>query len=225
MTVTEPSHEPLQSISLELLEEARAGSPAALEELFRLCRPYLMEVANAEFPANLSAKAGASDLVQQSCLEAHQNFGQFKGTSPGEFLHWLRRILLNNEANFERTFGAEKRNVGREEALDIGPLHAAEPAAQSGSPSEKAEKREELDRLFQAIARLPEDYRRVIECREQEQLPWEQVGERLNRSAEAARKLWVRAIKKLSEELGEKVEGGQSEQSGSSESSESGRDT
>jgi hypothetical protein len=61
-----------------LLEAARRGSEAALAELLIRWRPYLLRVAREEFPKDLSAKVGASDLVQESFLEAFRDFSQFK---------------------------------------------------------------------------------------------------------------------------------------------------
>src|SRR3954451_22034394 len=107
-------------ISPELIRAAQMGSEIALEELFRRCQPYLLRMANDEFPEDLRAKAGASDLVQQSCLEAHKDFDQFKGQSAEELKQWLRRILLNNQANFIRLFRhTGKRQVGREKSLQL----------------------------------------------------------------------------------------------------------
>ena len=45
------------------------------------------------------------------------------------------------------------------------------------------------------------EYRQVIVGRYQEQLSFEEIGRRLHRSAEAARKLWWRAIERLRQEL------------------------
>ena len=55
--------------------------------------------------------------------------------------------------------------------------------------------------LVRALERLPEDYRRVIILRYQEQLPFEEIGRLLQRSPDAARKLWARAVERLHEEL------------------------
>jgi RNA polymerase sigma-70 factor (ECF subfamily) len=52
--------------------------------------------------------------------------------------------------------------------------------------------------LADALARLPADYREVIILRNLEQLPFEEIGQRLGRSSGAARMLWARALEKLS---------------------------
>jgi len=65
----------------------------------------------------LKAKVDASDLVQQTLLEAHRGLENFRGTTEAEWLGWLRRIVVHNAADFVRRFhGVEKRCAGREGA-------------------------------------------------------------------------------------------------------------
>ena len=103
----------------EWVLEARGGSRAALGRILELCRQYLLLVANRELEPELWAKGGASDLVQETFLEAQKDFGSFEGTTRAEVLAWLRRILLNNVSNFRRRYvGSEKRQIARELSLD-----------------------------------------------------------------------------------------------------------
>ena len=44
---------------------------------------------------------------------------------------------------------------------------------------------------------MPEDYRRAVTLRFQEGLSFEEIGRQMGRSAEAARKLWSRAMERL----------------------------
>ena len=55
--------------------------------------------------------------------------------------------------------------------------------------------------LQRALQRAPSTYRRVLMLRTVEELPFADVGEVLGVSAEAARKLWVRAIAALQREI------------------------
>ena len=55
--------------------------------------------------------------------------------------------------------------------------------------------------LEQAMAQLPNDYQQVLRLRNWEQLPFDEIGVRMNRSRDAARKLWSRAILQLQELL------------------------
>ena len=103
------------------LPAARAGSREALGRVLEACRAYLLRIANEGVSADVQAKGGASDLVQETFLEAHRDFAHFQGNSEAELLAWLRCLLLNNMANFARAYRATgKRQVGREVPLERG---------------------------------------------------------------------------------------------------------
>lgn len=187
------------------LAEARAGEANALGEALEACRAYLLHVAEHELDAGLRAKGGASDLVQQTFMEAQQDFSRFSGNSETELLAWLRRMLLNNIANFRRDWmQTAKRSTKREV-----PIHPADSNVQERSwladgmstPSKQMIAGEQEEALYSALERLPDDYAQVLRLRYIEGLPFEAVGERMNRSANAVRKLWARAVEKLQEEL------------------------
>jgi RNA polymerase sigma-70 factor (ECF subfamily) len=152
----------------------------------------------------LHAKGGASDLVQETFLEAQRDFVRFQGKSEEELLAWLRQILLNNVANFTRRFyGTGKRQLGREvpvgtddSSLSPGPVL---PDSRL-TPSSQAVEREQAQALQQALERLPEDYRQALVLRYLEGRSFEEIGQRMNRSPDAARKLWSRALEKLRQE-------------------------
>ena len=44
-------------------------------DLLEGCRQYLLLVANEELDSELTAKSGASDMVQETFLRAQHNFG------------------------------------------------------------------------------------------------------------------------------------------------------
>ena len=190
-----------------LLADARAGSPEALGYALEACRRYLLLVAEKELGGDLRAKAGASDLVQDTFLEAQRDFARFQGRSRGELRIWLRRILLNNVGNFTRHYReAAKRAVTREVGLSGFGSQSGVPGDLSGStasPSHRMVAQEEADAVRAAVERLPDDYRRVIELRYYRQLGFEEIGVEMGRSPEAARKLWVRALAKLREAMGD----------------------
>src|SRR6266446_2817513 len=129
-----------------LLDAARRGSRQALGQLLESCRSYLLMVARGELDADLQAKEGASDLVQETFLEAQRDFGQFQGASEAELLAWLRRLLLNNVANFTRRYRTTgKRSVTREVALGEEANRALKDAlpANIDSPSGQAVAKEQ----------------------------------------------------------------------------------
>ncbi len=181
---------------------ARAGSSEALGELLEAWRDYLLLLANQELDSVLCTKGGASDLVQETFLEAQQDFHRFAGSTPGEWVGWLRTILEHNVANFRRGYLAtEKRDVTREVPFgaigDRNSYRGMQFVADTQTPSQCAVANEQAWRLEQALTRLPEPQRRIIELRHREGFSFAEIGRLTDRSAEAARKLWSRAIKRL----------------------------
>jgi RNA polymerase sigma-70 factor, ECF subfamily len=189
------------------LAAARAGSKEALGQVLEACRAFLVLIAREELDADLYAKGSPSDLVQETFVEAQRDFARFRGKSEREILAWLRQLLLNNLRDFARRFhSAEKREIDREVSLDAvgapdGIAHLI--MSDSASPSEKVISREKADIVQRALERLPEDHRRVLLLRYQEARSFEEIGELMQRSANAARKLWLRALERVEHELEE----------------------
>lgn len=188
-----------------LLEAARAGSREALGQLLEACRGYLLFVAHQELAPNVRGKEAPSDLVQHSFLEAQRDFAHFQGNTEAELLGWMRRILLNNVANCTRRYrGTSKRSLARE--VILGEENSASKGvdrlpAEGPSPSRQAVAKEEAVLLARALEQLPDDYRQVLLLRYQEEKSFEDIARVMNRSANAVRKLWLRAIDRLQKDI------------------------
>lgn len=182
---------------VEILRAARAGSTEALGKLVQGNRDYLLLIANQDVAKNLRAKAGASDVVQETFALAHRNIAQFKGESPEELRGWLRTILKNQIGTLSRQFSTSKRDVHREgpesNAIQMHDLHP--------TPRTTAAQEEEAEQLRLAMESLSESHRQVIILRNWEQLSFPEVAERMQRSVDATKKLWGRAIGQLKKEL------------------------
>jgi RNA polymerase sigma-70 factor (ECF subfamily) len=198
----------LHSVNVsELLERARAGDEAARDRLFVVCRNYVSIAARAEVASWLKSKVDASDLVQQTLLEAHRGLANFRGTTEGEWLAWLKRILSHNAADFVRRYhGVEKRRAAREVSLagpDDSQINAPQLSDGGPTPSQLIMQKEMQLQVADAVARLPDDYQEVVILRNLQQLPFDEVAERMGRSRPAVQMLWMRAIRKLQEVLSE----------------------
>lgn len=177
------------------------SSPEDLGKLLEYCRNYLLKIANQEVDSSLRVKASASDLVQETFLKAAREFDNFRGNTEAELLAWLRQILKHNLQNLSRSFGETvKREVAREIRFQLG-IREEYLVSNDPSPSSQVERNDRAQILAVALSRLPEDYQRVIRLRHQEQMSFAEIGENLGRSADAARKLWGRAIEYLQREL------------------------
>lgn len=198
-----------QTAASELIRRCRQGETGAREQLFARYQHYLYVLAQAQIGKRLRVKCAPSDLVQQTLLEAHRDFGGFQGQHEGELLAWLRRILAHNLFNEARRYDTWQRDADREISIDqvrVGIdrssvmlercLLAAGP-----SPSQLAQQHEASVQLADALARLPEDYQTVLLLRIFEELPAEEVAQRMARSAGAVRMLQMRALTALRQEM------------------------
>ncbi len=196
-----------QSVS-ELIRQARQGDVQCRERLFGLCRSYLGFVARSQVESCLRAKVDASDLVQETMLEAYRDFERFEGGTEQEWLAWLKRILAHNAADFVRRYrGTAKRRAGREVAFrhpadSTTAGGAPEPAAPCATPSQEFLQIDAELRMTAALAELPPDYQEVIVLRNLQRLPFNEVADRMERSRPAVQMLWMRAIRKLQQVMG-----------------------
>jgi RNA polymerase sigma-70 factor (ECF subfamily) len=192
------------SIMAREIAAARRGDAESLGRVLESCREYLARVAAGGLDADLAAKGGVSDLVQESLLGACRDFAAFRGQTRDELQAWLRKVMLNNLAVFRRRYrGTEKRRIAREVSSGIPEGGVWERfVSESATPVTGAMRREQSEALLAALGRLRENYRQVVIWHQYDGLTFEEIGERLDRSAEAARKLWTRALICLTEELG-----------------------
>jgi RNA polymerase sigma-70 factor (ECF subfamily) len=192
----------------QLLQQARAGEGPALGELLERYRNYLKLLARLQINRRLQGKVEPSDLVQETFLEAHRNFGQFQGRTEAELARWLRQILAHNLANVVRHYhGTRRRDVPLERELAVELDQSSrvfDPGlvARRGSPSQQAADREQMVLVADALSRLPEDYREVLVLRHLEGLSFPEVAQRMGRSVKSVDHLWVRALGRLRRVLG-----------------------
>ena len=141
--------------------------PDGLSQPLESFRDYLRVLARTRLDPRLQARIDASDIVQQTLLEAYQDVKAFRGSTSAELAAWLRRILAHNLSNALRDLRRQCRDVGREQSLEAA-LDASSRtvevwlADEQAGPDEQAQRREELDRLTRAVAELPEPQREVV---------------------------------------------------------------
>jgi RNA polymerase sigma-70 factor (ECF subfamily) len=188
--------------------QAKGGNTDALGRLLGAYMNYLKTLAQAQMDERLKRRIGASDVVQETLLEAHRDFLQFVGRTPAEFSGWLRTILINNmKRAIECHLMTAKRDVRRELSLDDLNRKTNQSAARlesllmapNRSVGSEAQIHESLIWLSDSIANLSSEHREVIILRHIQGMPFKEIGERLNKTSGAVRMIWMRAIEKLRE--------------------------
>jgi RNA polymerase sigma-70 factor (ECF subfamily) len=191
-----------------MIAEARAGDAAALGRLLEMYRNYLRLLARVEIGRRLQGKVDASDVVQETFLDAHRYFPAFRGSAEGQFVGWLRQILAGTLANQVRRYiGTQARDIRLEREIADGLDHSSVMldralVADQSSPSEQAARQEQAVVLADALAGLPDDYREAIVLRHVEGLTFPQVAARMGRSLDSVEKLWLRALVRLRQSMG-----------------------
>ncbi len=178
---------------------ASDGCTEAQGYLLQCSQRYLLHVADRLLPERFRAKLDPEDVVQDTLLAAQAEFSCFQGSTEKELLGWLRAILLNRVRDTRRRYLTPKRAICRELSLNALVGKDLEPtsAAACKSPCQWCVDAEDSALLQWALRRLPESYRQAVVLRNLEGLSFAEVGAAMDRSGDAARKLWTRAMQRL----------------------------
>jgi RNA polymerase sigma-70 factor (ECF subfamily) len=174
--------------------------PVPIEEY----REYLLLLGRLQLAPAIAAKVDLSGVVQQTLWEAGRAAAPVGDDE--ERLAWLRTLLANNLRDEIRKLTAARRDVRREREIEAA-LGASSArlcgwlASRDSSPSTKAIRAEELNRLAKAVAALPDDQRLAIELHHLKNESLAEVSRQLRRSKEATASLLYRALKKLRQNM------------------------
>lgn len=193
----------------QMIRDARGGNSVTLGQLLSSYQNYLRLLAKIQIGRRLQGKVDASDVVQETFLEAHRHFPNFQGHAEGQLSHWLRSILATTLANTVRRYlGTQARDLRleRELADDLDQSTCAlgniliDPHS---SPSQQVMRGEQTLLVAEAMSRLSDDYQTVLVLRHMEGLTFPQIAERMQRSLDSVEKLWLRGLTKLKREFAE----------------------
>ena len=173
----------------ELLEEVRAGSTRAFDEIMKR---YQRLVYAACFPFAADAE-DALDMTQDIFVKVYERIGSFQGT--GTFRAWLLRIVHNDGLNRVR------HRVRHAEHADHDELTPAnEPAVEPNQDSELA-LQESRDLLRSALLDLSPRQRQAVTLRYFERMPIQEIASILDCTDGTAKNLLFRSLQKLRSHL------------------------
>lgn len=167
-------------------------------------RKYLMILAMVNWPRKLQGRLDPADLVQQTLKDAFEKRDQFRGSSEAQLAEWLRIILANNLAEVIRREGRQMRTPDLERSLSVALEDSSSRlevwlAADQSSPSERAMKNEQLNRLADALARMPDLQREAVILHHLQGLKTAEVARQMERSEASVSGLLRRGIKILNQ--------------------------
>lgn len=122
----------------------------------------------------------AEDLVQEAALLAYRNFHQFQ--SGTNFKAWFMRILTNA---FFASYRQKKRRLQTTSLDDAGPLHLLVASLNAGllehhkDPASLLVEKLGEERVSEAIAALPEEFRVVCTLYFMNDAPYQEIADML----------------------------------------------
>jgi RNA polymerase sigma-70 factor (ECF subfamily) len=173
--------------------------PASALEPFR---SYLEVLARIHLDSRLRGKVDPADVVQQVMLRAVAAWPELRDPDPAVLAAWLRRILARTLADLVKHYDRDKRAVALERSLEADLDRSASGlvgwlAADQTSPSQAAARNEELLRLADALAALPEPMREVVVLKHLRDWPLKQIAEQIGRTVPATASLLRRGLEEL----------------------------
>ncbi len=153
-------------------------------------RPYLRPLAAAKLPPRVAVKEDESDMAQLTAMRTIAAIRQFHGDTPEQFWAWVVAIQRNEVNHIIEKYRAARRSVEREQAL-------AEEAAvpDKARPDDDLARREQQDLHAAGLRALRPDDQTVIRLRVFERRSFAEIAGAMDRECEAAKKLFVRAVR------------------------------
>jgi RNA polymerase sigma-70 factor (ECF subfamily) len=192
-----------------LLDQARGGDKAALNELLSRHRSRLRLMVEMRLDTRLRARLDASDVIQDAYIEVTERFEEYLRDPKLPLFLWLRLVVGERLLKLHRHhLGTQMRDAGREVSLFRGALPAASSAALAAqllgkftSPTQAAVRAERVLRLQEALNSLDPVDREILSLRHFEELTAAEAARVLDIEESAAAKRYLRALKRLKEVL------------------------
>lgn len=174
-------------------------------------RSYLNLLARMQLNRRLQSKMDASDIVQQTMLQAHRAKDNFRGSNDKQMAAWLRQILARNVFHATRDFQRDKRDVRNERSIENAMENSAARIeawleADQTSPDAKAVRNEQILALSDSLEKLDEAKRTAIELHYLQGWKLAEIAAHMERSISGVAGLVQRGLKELKCLMGESTD-------------------
>ena len=191
----------------QLLQRAIDGDQEALRLLIKEQAAGLQQVISKQIPKRWRSVFSEDDVLQQTFADALQSIGRFVPMGEGSFGRWLADLARCNLRDALKMLGAKKRGGDRKriDKVAVGDAHRTLLgllASEGSSPSQHVAREEIQLAIEQAIERLPDAYRKVVQMYDIHGQTVDEVASALNRSVGAVYMLRARAHHRLHGILG-----------------------
>ena len=188
----------------DLLDRAAAGDETVLETLFDRYRDRLRAMVVLRMDPRIAARTDPSDVVQEALIEAHRRLPEFLRDRPMPFYAWLRQLAWQKlVGQYRRHLRSKARTVLREQDVQAAArrqssFRLSQALAKTGpSPSAALARREDRERVVEALGRLSEDDREILLLRLVEQLSTKETAAVLGIAEGTVGSRQFRALRRL----------------------------
>jgi RNA polymerase sigma-70 factor (ECF subfamily) len=195
-----PEPMPEDSQETELLLEQIVRGEAMFERLFARHRAALRQVVQWRLDPTLRTRVDASDVVQETQMEAFRRLPDYLRRRPMPFYLWLRKTAHERLLMLRRKHvGVLRRSVRRELPLpdESSLLLARQFTSPTPTPSQQLSQRELAAQVRRAVGQLGEADREILLMRHFEGLSYQEIACVLKIEPAAARQRNGRALLRL----------------------------
>ncbi len=187
----------------EVVRRALAGDRRAFDELLESYRPRLRRMIELRISTELRARVDASDVIQETFLEASERLADYATQPKTSFFLWVRYLARQRLVSLYRHHvDVKARDARRELSIYNRPGGSSAGIASRlvgnwTSPT-KATERAEITRVVEeALEALDPIDREVLVLRHFEQLSNREIAAELDLDVSAASKRYIRAVGRL----------------------------
>ena len=200
---------PKSQQTVELMAGAKAGDESAVNLLLDRHRKALEQLVRMRLDKKIQNRVGVSDVVQDVLVEANRRLPKYLESPVMPFHLWVRQIARDRIIDAHRRHRVSaKRSVDREKRMYVpggcgqSSIHLASLLGNSGkSPAEAMIQQEMGRKVEDAIAMLGATDAEIIVMRHYEHLTNQEISTLLNVSEPAASMRYLRAIRRLREQM------------------------
>lgn len=193
----------------DMIRRASDGDANALDQLFTVHRERLLRMIRLRLDRRIQGRVDSTDILQEAYMDVFKKLREYVNSPSTSFFIWLRNVVgLKLAEVHRRHLGIQKRDARRDVSIYRGALPAlnsvslaAQLLGQLTTPSQTAMKTEMRIRLQEVLDCMDEIDCEVIALRHFEQLNSQEVADVLGMSKSGASSRYIRAIKRLKDEL------------------------
>ena len=181
-----------QHETAELFQRARAGGNNDLEAFYERSARKLLPWIRLRMGRTLRAELESRDILQAVLVKSLDRLDQVR--DPESVMAWLARMAENEIRDRVDYHARQRRDAAQRVPIDDHVEALPSPVRQALSLAIVTEEGERLER---ALESLPDSQREIIVLRMLEELSFREIGARLDKSEDACRMAFARAMTAL----------------------------